>query len=218
MKTDVKRIFLSAFIPLLLLLTIYLVKIIEVAGEVDLAWMGIYPMQAKGVLGIITHPLVHSGFKHLWANTLSLFFLTWCLFYFYRDLSYLILLVIWIGCGSFIFLMGKPGWHVGASGVIYGLAFFLFFSGLLRRQLPLIAISLLITFLYGSMVWQMFPHFTASNISWEGHFGGAISGTIAAFAFLHYGPQRPQPIDEDDEEESDDEELNPLITDEMEIK
>lgn len=120
------------------------------------------------MFGIFTHPLIHSGFKHLLTNTLPLFFLSWCLFYFYRSIAPSIFLIIWIGCGAITFLIGKPAWHIGASGIIYGLAFFLFFSGLLRKYIPLIAISLLVTFLYGGLIWNMLPYFTPSGISWEG--------------------------------------------------
>ena len=97
------------------------------------------------MFGIFTHPLIHSSFKHLLTNTLPLFFLSWCLFYFYRSIAPSIFLIIWIGCGAITFLIGKPAWHIGASGIIYGLAFFLFFSGLLRKYIPLIAISLFYT-------------------------------------------------------------------------
>ena len=155
----------------------------------DFTRLGVYPMEQKGMFGIFAHPLIHSNFAHLFANTLPLFFLTWCLFYFYRGIA--------------PYIIGKPGWHIGASGVIYGLAFFLFFSGLLRKYAPLIAISLLVTFLYGGLVWQMFPYFTPANTSWEGHLSGAIMGSLCAFAFIGYGPQKPEPFAEEEEEEEE---------------
>ena len=99
--------------------------------------------------------------------------------------------------------------YLFASGIIYGLAFFLFFSGILRKHVPLIAISLLITFLYGGLVWNMFPQFAKATTSWEGHLSGAIAGTLCAIGFMEYGPQRPDPFaGEEDEEEDEDEENN----------
>ena len=99
-------------------------------------------------------------------------------------------MIIWIGAGLLTFIIGKPGWHIGASGLIYGLAFFLFFSGILRKYVPLIAISLLVTFLYGGIIWHMFPYFSPANMSWEGHLSGGI-------------------MDEtDEEEESPEEDIN----------
>ena len=115
-----------------------------------------------------------------------------------------IFMIIWIGAGLLTFIIGKPGWHIGASGLIYGLAFFLFFSGILRKYVPLIAISLLVTFLYGGIIWHMFPYFSPANMSWEGHLSGGIMGTLCAFGFLNHGPQRPEPFaDETDEEEEE---------------
>ena len=185
----------------------------------DFTKLGVYPMEKRGVFGIFAHPLVHSSFKHLFANTIPFFFLSWCLFYFYRDIAPYIFFTIWIGCGVFTFLIGKPGWHIGASGIIYGLAFFLFFSGLLRKHVPLIAISLLITFLYGGLVWNMFPQFAKETTSWEGHLSGAITGTLCSIAFMKYGPQRPEPFaDEEDIDEEDIDEEEEEASSEEETK
>lgn len=204
MKQDVRRIALAAVIPLFLIFILYLLKFLEVGMDWDFRRLGVYPMEQRGVFGIFAHPLVHGSLRHLLANTLPLFFLSWCLFYFYRHIASYIFFAIWIGCGALTFLIGKPGWHIGASGIIYGLAFFLFFSGILRKHVPLIAISLLVTFLYGGLIWNMFPFFAKEITSWEGHLSGAIAGTICAIAFMEYGPQRPDPFA--DEEETPDEE------------
>lgn len=211
MKPELRRIFLSLVIPLFFIFVLYMIKIMEVGMEWDFTRLGVYPMEKKGVFGIFAHPLVHSSFKHLFANTIPLLFLSWCLFYFYKDLSALIFFFIWIVCGILTFIIGKPGWHVGASGVIYGLAFYLFFSGLLRKHIPLIAISLLVTFLYGGLIWNMFPFFANEGTSWEGHLSGAIAGTIAAILFRKHGPQKPEYPDDDEEnpeEENTDESEN----------
>lgn len=205
MKPDVRHIILAGIIPLFLIFILYIIKIWEVGMDWKFTQLGVYPFETKGLLGIFTHPLIHSGFTHLISNTIPLFFLSWCLYYFYRNMASYLLLILWIGCGVLTFFIGKPGWHIGASGLIYGLAFFLFFSGLLRKHTPLIAISLLVTFLYGGLIWNMFPHFTPNSTSWEGHLSGAISGTICAFAFRDYGPQRPDPFADESEEISNEE-------------
>lgn len=203
MKHDLRRIVLATVIPLFLLFILYTLKTLEVGMKWDFTQLGVYPMQQRGVFGIFAHPLVHSSFKHLIANTLPLFFLSWCLFYFYRHIAPYIFFAIWIGCGVLTFLIGKPGWHIGASGIIYGLAFFLFFSGLLRKHVPLIAISLLVTFLYGGLIWNMFPQFAKVTTSWEGHLSGAITGTLCAIGFMRQGPQRSDPFADESEEESE---------------
>lgn len=203
MKHDIRRMAVAAIIPLFILFILYILEILEVGMDWDFTKLGIYPMQRRGVFGIFAHPLVHSSFKHLFANTLPFFFLSWCLFYFYRQIAPYILFAIWIGCGLLTFFIGKPGWHIGASGIIYGLAFFLFFSGLLRKYVPLIAISLLVTFLYGGLVWNMFPQFAKASTSWEGHLSGAIAGTVCAVAFMKNGPQRPNPFEDEDLEDNE---------------
>ena len=219
MKRDVQRIVLAAIIPLFLLFILYILKFLETGMDWDFTKLGVYPMEKRGVFGIFAHPLVHSSFKHLFANTIPFFFLSWCLFYFYRDIAPYIFFTIWIGCGVSTFLIGKPGWHIGASGIIYGLAFFLFFSGLLRKHVPLIAISLLITFLYGGLVWNMFPQFAKETTSWEGHLSGAITGTLCSIAFMKYGPQRPEPFaDEEDIDEEDIDEEEEEASSEEETK
>ena len=42
-----------------------------------------------------------------------------------------------------------------------------------------------------------------SNTSWEGHLSGAIMGSLCAFAFIGYGPQKPEPFAEEEEEEEE---------------
>ncbi len=206
MKQEIQRIFVAMTIPLFILFIMYALKILEVGLDWDFTRLGVYPLHKKGVFGIFAHPFVHSGFRHLVANSLPFFFLSWCLFYFYREISPYIFFLIWICCGIMTFLIGKPGWHVGASGIIYGLAFFLFFSGLIRKHVPLIAISLLVTFLYGGLIWNMFPFFAKATTSWEGHLSGAVSGTVLAWLFRNYGPQKPVYFTDEDEDEDEEDE------------
>ena len=67
---------------------------------------------------------------------------------------------------------------------------------------------MLVTFLYGGLIWQMLPYFTPSGVSWEGHLGGAIMGVVCSLLFSQYGPQRPEPFADDDDEESETEDTN----------
>ena len=195
-------------IPLFLLFVMYALEVLETGMGWDFTRLGVFPREQRGVFGIFAHPLVHGSWKHLWANTLPFLFLSWCLFYFYRSIAPVILFLVWVGCGLLTWAIGKPGWHVGASGIIYGLAFFLFFSGLLRKYVPLVAISLLVTFLYGGLVWNMMPQFARPTTSWEGHLSGAVAGTLCAFAFKNEGPQRRDPWEDENEDEEEEKEEN----------
>ena len=173
MKLEIQKILLAFALPLLLLFILYTLRTMESVMNWDFITWGIYPKETKGIMGILTSPLIHADWGNIYLRTLFLFFFSlWCLLYFYRDLGIGILFFIWIVSGILTFIIGKPGWHIGASSIIYSLAFFLFFSGILRKHVPLVALSLLVTFLYGSLVWNMFPQFASSTTSWGGTLGG----------------------------------------------
>jgi membrane associated rhomboid family serine protease len=185
-----KKLLLSIFIPGMLVVLMWLVKIIEELFDLDFTVFGIYPLTLKGVPGILFSPFIHSDFRHLFNNSVPLFFLATALFYFYSEIALKISLWTWILTGLFVWLTGRDAWHIGASGLVYGLASFLFFSGIIRRYFRLVALSLLIVFLYGSMVWGIFPNIYR-NVSWESHMLGFVSGIILAIWYRKEGPQEP---------------------------
>ena len=157
---------------------------------VDFSFLGIYPLEAKGLPGILFSPFIHENFKHLFDNSIPLFLLGTAVFYFYSEVALKVCVWNYLLTGVFVWLAGREAWHIGASGLIYGLASFLFFSGIIRRYFQLIALSLLIVFLYGSMVWGMLPELY-KNVSWESHMLGFVSGIILAVWFRNKGPQKP---------------------------
>ena len=127
------------------------------------------------------------------------------LFYFYRDIAIKILLIIWIFTGFWVWVAARPAYHIGASGIVYGLAAFILASGIIRRHTGLMAMALVVVFLYGSLVWGIFPEFFPDrNISWEAHLFGMISGVILAVYYRREGPQRKVyewELEEDEEDE-----------------
>ena len=196
-----KKLLLSIIIPGIFVFLMWFVKIVEVLFDADFSFLGIYPMEAKGLPGILLSPLIHENFKHLFDNSIPLFFLATAVFYFYSEVALKVSFWTYLLTGLFVWFAGREAWHIGASGLVYGLASFLFFSGIIRRYFRLTALSLLIVFLYGSMVWGMLPDFY-KNVSWESHMLGFISGIILAVWFRNEGPQRPvyEWMDEDDDE------------------
>jgi membrane associated rhomboid family serine protease len=185
-----KKLLLSIFIPGVLVFIMWMVKIAEVIFDLDFTRFGIYPMSLRGLPGILFSPFIHYDFRHLFSNTLPLFFLSTALFYFYSEIAVKVYLWTWLLTGFFVWIAGREAWHIGASGLVYGLASFLFFSGIIRRYFRLIALSLLIVFLYGSMVWGIFPNIYR-NVSWESHMLGFASGIILAIIYRKEGPQEP---------------------------
>jgi membrane associated rhomboid family serine protease len=196
-----KKFLLSMIIPGIFIVIMWLVKIIEVLFELDLTGLGIYPLTARGLTGILLSPFIHADFNHLFNNSLPLFFLSIALFYFYSEVALKVFIWTFFLTGLLVWIAGRDAWHIGASGLVYGLASFLFFSGIIRRYFRLIALSLLIVFLYGSMVWGLFPGIY-KNVSWESHMLGFFSGVILSLWYRKEGPQRPvyEWMNEDEEE------------------
>lgn len=203
-----KRIKLALIPSLLFVAIIWIAFIIDYSGVFgsEMSRLGILPLMVKGLTGIVFSPLLHSSFSHLWSNTLPLLILIWFLFYFYRNIAFPVFIYLWILSGVFTWLLGRGSYHIGASGVVFALLFFLFFSGIFRRFIPLIAVSLVVAFIYGSTIWSIFPiaEIIDVSISWEGHLSGAISGLIIALIFIKQGPQRPVKIWEEDLEDLED--------------
>ena len=199
-----KKLLLSMIIPGTFIFLMWMVKIIGVLFDIDLSQFGIYPLKVKGLSGIVFSPFIHADFKHLFSNSLPLFFLSVALFYFYSEVAIKVFAWTFFLTGILVWIAGREAWHIGASGLVYGLASFLFFSGIIRRHFRLIALSLLVVFLYGSMVWGIFPDIY-KNVSWESHMLGFISGVGLSVWFRNEGPQRPvyEWMDDDDDGELD---------------
>ena len=200
--SEKKKFYFSLFYPAILVIILWVVKIIENTLKIDFANFGIYPLRSEGLLGIITAPLVHSNYKHLINNSIPLFFLSTAIFYFYKEVALKVILFTWLLTGIWVWFGARASYHIGASGLVYGYASFLFFSGIIRRNINLLAISLLVTFLYGGMVWGIFPF--KSGISWESHLWGVIAGLVMAIFYKDYGPQLKK-YEWEDAEDADEE-------------
>jgi membrane associated rhomboid family serine protease len=210
-----KKIFKHSLImPALFVALLWLVKLIEIGLGLSLVKGGVYPLHLKGLHGILTSPFIHSGFPHLISNSVPFFILLFVLVYFYRSFSYRIFWQIYLLSGICVWLAGREAWHIGASGVVYGLAAFHLVSGIIRNDVRLLTISVVVVFLYGGMVWGMFP--IKPGISWESHLWGAVSGLVLAFYYRKYSIRR-KPFDwemepEDEEEPENEEEAKKTIT------
>jgi membrane associated rhomboid family serine protease len=215
MTPEKARLIKSAIYPAILIGIFWAIKIFETISGLSFARFGILPLQSDGLYGIICAPLLHADFAHLAANSVPFFVLSSALFYFYREIAFRVLALSWLLTGFWVWCFARGGsYHIGASGVVYALATFHFVSGLIRREPKLMAFTLLVVFLYGSMVWGVFPDFfPTKNISWESHLMGFIAGLILAVYYRHTGPQRPvYAWDDDDTEEIDYSGNEPLIT------
>ena len=179
----------SLKLPVAFVLLLWGIHLIEVLSDEELAaFMGILPRQAEGLLGIVTFPLIHGGWGHLSSNSLPLIILGTAILFFYRPIALRSIAFIYLLHGGLVFLAARPVTHIGASGLVYGFAAFLLTSGILRRERSLMALSMLVIFIYGGMIWGVLP--IREGVSWEGHLFGAIAGIAAAFYYRREGPQR----------------------------
>ena len=208
MNLEKKKILYSFLYPVIFIIIIWLVKYIEISNNIRLSQYGLYPFQAKGLFGILTMPLLHGDFGHLWANSVPLLILGGGLFYFYKEIALKSFVLIYLLSGLFLWLFARGEYpHIGASAVVYGLASFHFVSSVIRRNKSLIAFSLIIVFLYGSLIWGVIPDFyPEKNISWEGHLMGALAGLLIALNYRRQGPQKEEYDwgEEDDDDDDDD--------------
>lgn len=180
---------------------------------IRLWWFSINPGELFGLIGIFTAPLIHGSFEHLISNTPAVIILGTALLYAYPKSARIVLPVIWLGTGIGVWLTARPLFHFGASGLTYGCMAFIFIIGILRRDAVAIALSLLVFFLYGTMIWGIFPHQT--GVSFETHLWAAGLGAACAILLRNYDPKPPvKRYDWEDEEYSS--ESDPLIVDSWE--
>lgn len=188
---ELKKIKSAVIIPGFFLIVTFALKLIEHLEGFSFVEWGIKPQSLAGLSGIILAPLVHSDWSHFFANAIPLFVLGTSLFYFYRGISIKVFVFIYLLTGIWVWLGARDAWHIGASGVIYGLAAFLVAGGFLRNYIPLMAISLMVIFLYGGMIWGIFPLKWDVPYSWESHLWGSIAGVVLSIIYRKQGPQKP---------------------------
>lgn len=184
MNTQEKHIFRKAvYLSLGFTFLLWVIKGIEWSMKIDLGYLGILPRRAEGLTGVLTGPLVHGDLFHLLSNTFPVIFLGVALFYFYDKIATEVFAWIYISTGLWVWAIAREAYHIGISGVIYGVAAFIFFSGIFRKNNRLMALSIAVVVLYGGMVYGIIPSTKTPNMSWESHLLGAMSGVLMALFF-----------------------------------
>ena len=195
-------------LPLFFVLTLWLVFWCELQFQHNLSHFGIYPREVYGLKGILFSPFLHSDIEHLTNNSIALLVLLPILRYFYKEQSFIVLFLGILFSGLGTWLLGRPSYHIGASGLIYALVSFIFFKGIFTKYYRLVALSFTIVILYGGSVWYMFPN-VKEGISWEGHLAGFIVGL--ALALVLKTPQFSKPIFYEWEKPDFNPELDPFM-------
>ena len=204
MDTEKRKLIRATIPAIIMLLPMYIAMLLQWEFDLKLYFLGVHPLKLDGLFGIITSVFIHGDWGHLTGNSFPFFLFTTALFYYYPAVSKKVFIGMWITSGLYLWLFARgESWHIGASGLVYALAVFHLISAALQREIRLVSFSMLIIFLYGSMIWGFFPEFfPEQRISWQGHLTGAIVGAVFAMFFNKYAPKGKQYFL--DEEEDDD--------------
>ncbi|WP_440880432.1 rhomboid family intramembrane serine protease [Tenacibaculum sp. C7A-26P2] len=184
-KNELKSLEKIIIVPIVFVLIIWTIYWFEIKFGFNFNKYGVYPRSFKGLRGVLFSPFIHSGVSHLFNNSVPLFVLASLTLYFYKEVAVKIFIYGGLLTGFLTWLIGRESNHIGASGIVYLLFSFIFFSGIIKRHFRLVAVSLVVIFLYGSMIWYVFP--IKEGISWEGHLSGFIVGVIFAFIYRKKG-------------------------------
>lgn len=188
-----------------MLLGMWIGYFLQIHGFFSNCWGAIIPLVPAGLKGIIFSPFLHGNFEHLFGNSVPIAVLLFLLYQFYPKVANKVFLLGWIFTGFMVWLLppidiltGEYTFSciIGASGIVYVLAFFLFFGGVFKGNVMLMAISLVVALFYGSLIWGVFPEEffvlpeKTNSISWQSHLSGAVIGTIMAFVFRKVGDKK----------------------------
>jgi membrane associated rhomboid family serine protease len=175
---------LALKIALVFIGVLWTIFILDAAFGLRLGRFGLRPGSVGGLVGILTAPLLHGGFQHLLSNSIPLLISLTATLYLYPASSTRVIPLLWLGSGAIAWFIGRPSLHFGASGLIYGMLAYVFVGGILRRDMRSVSVSLLVGFLYGSMIWGVLP--IRPNMSWEMHLGGAMMGCLLAILYRQW--------------------------------
>ena len=185
-RRRVRRGALASVASVLLLCVVFAFQ-----GRIDVAAWSVTPHALHGLAGLLTAPLLHGSPEHLLANALALLFLGTLAGSVYPRATMRAIPIAWLGSGLAAWLLGEPGsHHLGASGVVQGLAYLVVTLGLLRRDRASIAAAMIAFTFSGGMLVAVLPH--DPTVSWQSHLGGAIGGVVAALLFRHSDPMPPR--------------------------
>ncbi|MDX1942516.1 MAG: rhomboid family intramembrane serine protease [Saprospiraceae bacterium] len=172
--------------PAYAIVLLWIIQVLQILSGIDFGWLGVFPREVWGLRGVLFSPLIHGGWGHLLSNTPPLFVLSAMILFFYRRVAISAFVMIYLMTGLAVWgfadlFEASRHFHIGASGVIYGLVAFVFWNGIFRRNLKSIALALIVALYYGSMLMGILPG--KEGISWESHLLGGLVGIFTSFWF-----------------------------------
>jgi len=188
-REDSRQLKRSFIVAVSFTAVLWLVMIFGAVTGDSLVEYGVYPGRLSGLIGILCAPLIHSSFSHLFANTAPLLILGTALLYGYPKSARIVIPAVYFGTGLGVWLFARHAYHIGASGLTFGFMFFVFTIGALRWDRRAIALSMVVFFLYGGMIWGIFPN--EPDISYESHLCGGVIGVLLAVLLRNLDPRPP---------------------------
>ena len=171
----------SLKLPFTIIALLWAIQLFQWLSGFDLGFLGIYPREIPGLKGVFFSPLIHGGFGHLLANSAPFLVLGSMVMFFYPRVAKKAFLLIYVLTGLSVWTFGRSVFHIGMSGVVYGLVAFIFWNGVFRRNLKSMALAAIVLFYYGSMLIGVLP--VQEEVSWESHLLGGLSGILVAFLY-----------------------------------
>lgn len=183
----------SVVVPARLVILMWAVFFVEITWFIDLGFLGIYPRSLLGISGVMFGPLLHGSFLHLLSNTVPLLFLGTTIYFVHEEKADQVFFYCYFLTSLLVWLFARPSIHIGASGLVYGLAFFLIFFGFFRKDFRSLFISGLVLFMYGGLLYGLLP--VQRGVSWESHVLGAVVGLLLALRFGRAAPFKHRKTD-----------------------
>ncbi len=169
----------SLSVPMKIGLVMILVFAIQESFNLDFGILGILPRKIYGLFGVFLTPFIHASEFHLLSNLYPFLILSIVLYYFYDRIAGWVLVYGMLWTNILVWCAGRPYLHIGSSGLVYMLAFFLMCFGFFRWKTKDLIVSIAVITIYGSMIFGVIP--SMGRVSWESHLLGAAVGFVLAF-------------------------------------
>lgn len=179
-----ESLFYSAKVSLGLCIIVVAVHLLVITLDIDRSMYSIYPRDINQWYGIFTGHFLHSTWSHLFSNLAPLCLTIFMVFFFYQSIGWAVFSLILMLTGFAVFMFARESSHLGASGLVYGLIAFVFFSGIFRRNAKSIILMIIVVILYGGYTAGLLP--IDEKVSWESHLFGALTGLWTAFVFRNF--------------------------------
>lgn len=191
--SHLEKLWETAQWPLYFILFLWLILLADLITGRSLSAFGILPRHLSGLKGIFFAPLIHGSPGHLFNNSIPLLISSAVIIHFYKRIAVVVIAMIWLLTGLLVWIFAKPAFHIGASGLVYGMVSFIFWTGLFNQDRKSIVLALIMLFLYGGMFIGILPD--KPGVSWESHLIGGLVGILIAYVFRI--PKEEDPWEED---------------------